>query len=261
MATIHIVVARANVYNPTGEFTNNMFVEKNSTTKRMRGGTKIASVKTTTNITATQGNAPFELKYKSNVCGLALYDIGSSKPTSAKNESILIKGVADVTLTSDNLVQIKMLESIQILRQLEGNKYRCFFDFTKNKFNNTVKRIDKIQPGLESTETHLAVTHEFDPITNVDDYDVGIPTFFKVGSTIETMGMMLWPLTEKAKQSQKEKFHRAAVITQGVVTSFVDDASEFTPLELVNIKCKNNNSKTIKSLVLEVYERSVKLAF
>lgn len=261
MATIHIVVARANVSNPTGQFTNNMFVEKNSTAKRMRGGTRIASVKTTKTITATEGTASYIGKYKSNVCGLALYDIGSSKPTSAKNESILIKGVADVTLTEGNKTAIKNLNSIQILRQIGDNEYRCFFDFTKNRYNDdTVKRIDKIQPGLESTETHLAVTHEFDPITDVENYDVGIPTHFQVGSAIDTLGMMLWPLTEKATQPQKGKFHRAAVITQGVVTSFVDDTSEFTPLEPIYISCPNSFD-SITFLVLEVYERSVKLAF
>jgi len=261
MATIHIVVARANVSNPTGKFTNNMFVEKTPTTKRMRGGTRIASVKTTKEITVTPGSRSYAENSKSNVCGLALYDIGSSKTTSAKNESILIKGVADVTLTNANKIEIKKLKNIQILRQIGDNEYRCFFDFTKDQYNDdSVKKIDKIQPGLESTETHLAVTHEFNPIGNVADYNVGIPTSFKVGSTTNTLGMMLWPLTEKAMQTQKGKFHRAAVITQGVVTSFVDDISDFTPLEPIRIKCANSVQEII-FLVLEVYERSVKLAF
>ena len=255
MATVHIVVARANVNHNGSQFTRNMFV-KTGVTKRMRGGTQIASVTIEPSFTHTPGGlaSPNHV----NVCGLALYDVGK---TLGKIESILIKGVADVILTSTNLAQVKNSNCVKILRKIGEDEYRCFFDFTKDQHKTAAISKDfNFQSGLESTETHLAVTHEFDQITKIEDYNVGFTTNFAVKG-IKTSGIMLWPLTDKALSSTKGQYHRAAVLTRGVATCFVDEISGYEPLKPCNIKCKNDGSNTLKCLVLEVYEKSIKIAF
>lgn len=258
MSVVHIVVARANVSNKSGTFTNNLFVQLKGTPKRMRGNTKIANVETFTgNITVA--GSPFS---KANVCGLALYDIGTNSKTSQKCESILIKGVADVILSNDDLQEVKKYKFCRVLQEKEqidkdNRKYRCFFNFLEKADTGPTATLE---PGLESTETHLAITHNFKNITDPTKYDVGNFTYLDPSVfPNNNFGIMLWPLTKKATfASAKEKYTKAAVLTQGVVTSFCNDTSKLEPLKTVTFLV-NGKSKNV--LVLEVYERSFKFMF
>jgi len=193
------------------------------------------------------------------VCGVAVYDMQDKVTKTEKCDSILITGVVDVLLSDTDITEIKNnnFPQISLLRRFHkvGKKTlcRCFVNFNTSDDQQAVSSSTR---GLESSETHLAVMHTFSGVANVEDYDVGKPTEFQHGTGINIKGIMLWPLTDKAKTSTK--FSRAAVMTHGVVTLFFsdDDLEKIVPGNELKMSF---GAKDINFYALEVYQNSARV--
>ena len=188
--------------------------------------------------------------------GICLYD---RRAKSCADVTMLVKGVAEIECTADAFRALVDGEYAQELRTVEKkangvNLYRAFFDFSETY--DTGSEVMKVTPGggIEASENHLVRTLNFHDTDKraLKDLQVGMPT--RQGGEA---GIMLWPLTEKSiGKGPSNPYAKAAVLAKGVVTLYIQNAHEITPLKRYTLTSGNVG---IQVAALEVYQSSVRV--
>lgn len=188
--------------------------------------------------------------------GICVYD---RRAKSCADVTMLVKGVAEIECTENAFNALILRGYASLLRTVEEKAngvclYRGFFDFSKKYANGATEM--KVTPGggIEASENHLVRTLNFHDTAERDlkYLQVGMP-ITKGGEA----GIMLWPLTEKSiGKGPSNPYAKAAVLAKGVVTLYIENAHEITPLKKYRLKSERFN---ILVAALEVYQSSVRV--
>lgn len=186
--------------------------------------------------------------------GICVYD---RKARSCADVTMLVKGVAEIECTEAAIESYKAFaDPIKVVEKKANGIYviRAFFDFSK-RYQEEDKWMT-ITPGIgiEASENHLVQTLNFHNVNEaaLGNYQVGMPV-----EQQGVKGIMLWPLSTKSiGKGPSNPYAKAAVLTEGVVTLYIENAHEITPLTKGNVVY---NGQTLRVAVLEVYQSSIRV--
>ena len=228
-------------------FTINVLLKRGTGRKRSRPG--IAKVQV-----MLEAGKPNPVLNGDKPVGICVYD---RKARSCADVTMLVKGVAEIECTERAMRSYddyaKVLKVVE--KRANGiNVYRAFFDFA-NEYPTAPEAL-RIRPGagIEASENHLVQTLNFHDVSaaNLDNYQVGMPV---EKDWVE--GIMLWPLSTKSiGKGPSNPYAKAAVLTEGVVTLYIENAHEITPLMSADVKYE---SQELAVAVLEVYQSSIRV--
>ena len=229
-------------------FTINVLLERAGGRKRSRPG--IAKVQVMLN-----GTTPNPvLKTGDEPVGICVYD---RKARSCADVTMLVKGVAEIECTQAAMQSY--VDYAKVLKVVEKrangiNVYRAFFDFSSQYTAAKENMIISPGIGIEASENHLVQTLNFHdvPKADLDKHQVGMPV--EKGGV---KGIMLWPLSTKSiGKGPSNPYAKAAVLTDGVATLYVENAHDIKPLTRRNVFY---NGQTLPVAVLEVYQSSIRV--
>ena len=201
-------------------------------------------------------NPDIGINAKKEPLGICVYDRSAK---SCADVTMLVKGVAEIECTDDAFQSLVDSGYAHYLRTVEEKAngvclYRAFFDFSRTYAKGGGNMTVTPGGGIEASENHLVRTLNFHDTDKSDlkYLQVGMPTD-KAGQA----GIMLWPLTEKSiGKGPSNPYAKAAVLAMGVVTLYIENAHEITPLKKYTLK---SGGFYVEVAALEVYQSSVRV--
>ena len=232
-------------------FTINVLLERAGGRKRSRPG--IAKVQVMLDTTSTTPNPDIGATNGIPV-GICVYD---RRARSCADVTMLVKGVAEIECTERAMQSY--VDYAKVLKVVEKrangiNVYRAFFNFSSLYTAAGENMIISPGAGIEASENHLVLTLNFHdvPKADLDKHQVGMPV-----SKDGERGIMLWPLSTKSiGKGPSNPYAKAAVLTDGVVTLYVENAHNIKPLTRGFVV---HNMQGLRVAVLEVYQSSIRV--
>ena len=253
-AATQIVVCRVLLeqeHMPTNPpFTTNVLLERARGRKRSRPG--IAKVQVMLDDTGTTPNPEVVPGYEP--VGICVYD---RKARSCADVTMLVKGVAEIECTQNAFgTYAAFADLIKVVEEKANGIYviRAFFDFSKRYPDGKTQMTITAGAGIEASENYLVQTLNFHDVAKADlgNYQVGMPVWQQ-----GVQGIMLWPLSTKSiGKGPSNPYAKAAVLTHGVVTLYIENAHKITPLTSGVVVY---NGRALPVTVLEVYQSSVRV--
>jgi hypothetical protein len=229
-------------------FTINVLLKRARGRKRSRPG--IAKVQVMLN---TAGTTPNPVLTGDEPVGICVYD---RKARSCADVTMLVKGVAEIECTQAAMNSYgPYAEVIKVVEKRANgiNVYRAFFDFSERYPDGRDMTITA-GAGIEASENHLVQTLNFHDVaeTALGNYQVGMPV-----AKDQEIGIMLWPLSTKSiGKGPSNPYAKAAVLTRGVATLYIENAHAITPLTRGSVVY---NGLRLRVAVLEVYQSSIRV--